>query len=549
MKLVVLCALGLAACRGPSPRPPGAPPPPHVSRGELDATLLLAEPAARAARLGASPLVVVAAGAVVEGERSGAFVEVAADTCLLAYARGAATVEDVDVAAISDDGNALAADERPDAHPTLILCPPHPARVFVALHVVSGEGLVAVGAQAVAREKAVEVARALGARQSLTGAAARSAEAWPGLDDRVRVRRVAMGGKWEEIRKVALPLDARVPAVTSLPIEPDSCLDVLVVPDEDVAGLDVEALDGEGRMLARAREEGPVRTLTLCSTLAVSGTLVVRPHVGAGLAAVVLGRSRQGAAKELSLPFEVVWTAATLALDAARAARAIRLGKAGYAAPSASATGSAIVGRRTLVSLDVPPTCARIDVIGGAPLALVRARAWDDHAGLAGDGEGRQGATLFECGKKRVTVEVEANGRGGPFAVDVRREPWASPAFAPAPLAASRMLGRFTDTLPWVAPGVVASARSWTVDPAHRVEWDETIPAGRCALVAAGVEGAGAGIELRVFAPPGANEVDRAHGETSALVTACAEDLPRTVRIELGAVAGKLDVVVGTRLK
>lgn len=542
--------LAIAACGGPVPRPPGAaPPPPRVSRGELDPTRLLAEPAARAVKLGASSLSVVVAGVVVEGERSGAFVEVAADTCLLAYARAAATVQDVDVAAISDDGNTLAADERPDAHPTLILCPPHPPRVFVALHVVSGEGLVALGAQAVSREKAAAVARAFGARGWLTGAAARSAEAWPGLDDRVRVHRAALGGSWEEIRKVAVPLDAQVPAVVPLQIEPDSCLDVLVVPDEDVANLDVEARDGEGRVLARASEEGRARTVTLCSPLPVSGTLAVRPHAGAGLAAVVFGRARSGVAKELTGPFEVVWTAANVGLEAARAARAARLGKAGYAAASASITASATVGHRALVSLDVPATCARLDVVGGAPLALVRARAWDERAALVGQGEGSQGATLFACGKKRVTVQVEATGRGGPFAVEVRREPWASPVFATAPLAASRMLGRFNDAPPWVAPGVAASVRAWTVDPAHRAEWDETVPPGRCALVAAGSEGQGAGIELRVFASPGGDELDRSHGETSALVTACAGDAPRTVRVELAAVAGKLAVVVGTRFK
>lgn len=541
----------MSSCGGPVARPIGAPPPPpRVVAGALDANALLDEPSGRAVKHGASALSVVASGAVVEGERSGAFVELAPDSCLLAYARGSATVEDVDVVVISDEGAALAVDERPDPRPTLILCPPHPPRVFVTLHVVAGEGLVALGAHAVPRERAAEVAQSLGARGPLTDANARRAEAWPGLDERVRAHRAAIGGKWEEVRKVAVPLDARAPTVAPLPIEQDHCLDVLVVPDDDViAPLDVEARDGDGRVLARAKEGGRERTLTLCAPFAVTGTLVIRPRIGAGVAAVILGRARADVAKELATGVEALWAASTAPLEQARASRATALGKAGYAAPTASVTGNASVGRRAMVPLDLPGPCARLDVVGGAPVALVEARAWDDAGALAGSGDGAQGAALFVCGKKRVNVEVEAKGRPGPFAIDARKEPWDSPAFASAPLAASRMLGRYVDAPPFVMRGSAGAARAVTVDAARRAIWDETIPAGQCALFSVGVEGEGAGVDLRIVDPPTNDELDRSHGDASALATACAQGTPRRVRVELSAAAGKLTAIAGTRFR
>jgi hypothetical protein len=510
----------------------------------------LTDIAARAKKHGASPLSVVAAGPAIEGERTGAFVEIADGTCLLAYARASGSIEDIDVSALSDEGNALAVDERPDPRPTIILCPPHPPRVFLAVHVVSGEGLVALGAHAVPRERAAEVARTLGAKGVIQGAEVRRPEVWPGLDDRVRAHRSALGGRWEDARKVAVAVDARAPSVVGLSVDADQCLDVFIVPDEDVALLDVEARDGEGRVVARARENGRDRMLVLCSQIALSGSLSIRPHVGSGVAAVVVGRARSDIVKELTAPAEVAWTSAASTSEQARAQRATSLSKAGYGASLSSASGNAAMGKRTTVALDVTTPCSRIDISGGAPLALLDARAWDDSANLVGRTEGVTGAVLFACGKKKVQLEVEARGRPGPFAVEVRKETWEHPSFAAAPLAASRMLARFVDGPPWVAPGTAWGTRLDVVDAARRVFWEENVPADRCALVATGAEGEGTGIELRAIEVGSDDEIDRSHGESSAKVSACASSAgPRRVRVELMVTSGKLTLVTGVRIR
>ncbi|MDP9149187.1 MAG: hypothetical protein M3O36_04495, partial [Myxococcota bacterium] len=178
-------ALLLAACASSSFHSASAPPgslnplpAPHVTPGELDAGPLLREVSMRAARLGAGAPSLVSSAEAVPNDWVGGFVDVPSDACLLGYARGSSSIEDVDVAIYSDEGTQLAVDEGRDVHPTVLLCTPHPARVYVAAHVVEGEGLVGVGAQLVPKQRALIVARALGARGGLAEAP-RPADGWP----------------------------------------------------------------------------------------------------------------------------------------------------------------------------------------------------------------------------------------------------------------------------------------------------------------------------------------------------------------------------------
>ncbi len=552
----VALSLALVAC-GPARPTTTTPTPrrsldaPRVTPGGLDAKTLLADLPARASRLGAGPLSVVAAGEAYEGERMGAFVDVPADACLLSYARGSSSVDDLDVAVFSDEGTPLAVDEAPDAHPTVLLCPPHPDRVYVAAHTASGEGLVAVAAQLVPRDKAAVVGRALGARGSV-GEGPRPADAWPGLDDTVRAHRATLGGVWEDFRKVALSVDSRAPTYVAMPLEADKCIDIVVVPGDEVSLLDVEALDGEGRVLARAREGGRMRALTLCSPVAMSGTLAIRPHVGRGLAAVVLAHGRGEIARDLSTRPEIAWAAPARGIDATRSDRNAELSKRGYDAPMLTLNGTLPLGRRVSVPIDtkvIPAgACARIDVVAGAPLALVDASLWDDAGALVASDEGASSVTLFACARGALRLDLETRGRPGPFSVLVRTERWRDASFAGRGLAAARMLARAADGASMLHEGAPLSAKAAQLDAAHAVSWTETVPAGKCLRVAVGTQGDGTGIELRLFDAATSEEIDRSHGARAASARACAAANARQVKIELTATSGKLDAEIGSRL-
>jgi hypothetical protein len=551
----VAAAMALAlVCAGCGPRQASGPKggallAPRVQPGVPDARPLLGDLPNRAQKLGAGPVAIVAQGQVVEGERLGAFVEAPAAACLLVYARGSTSVEDLDVAAFSDEGNPVSVDEGPDPKPILLVCPPHPDRMYVAVHAASGEGLVVLAAQLVPKERAAEVERALGAHGAL-GGTPRRPEAWTGLDDLARARRAQLGGTWEDLRRVALPVDARLPSFIGFPLEADQCTDAMVVPDDDVALVDLEVVDAEGHVLARTREgvTGP-RGLTLCSTQSLAATLQIRPHVGRGLAAVVLGKSKGEISKE-SAAADTVWLGTPLGLEKRRKDRAAALERSGYGPALRTQQGQLTIGRRTSIGLDGGPGCQRIEVLAGAPAAWLSSRITDERGVILAEAEGPDDATLYACGPSKLRLDVEAKGRGGPYAADVRKEPWAEAAFAAHPQAAARMLTRLAGgtSVPGLG-GTPGKITQIALAGGQATTIDELIPEGRCVRFAVGTEGEGTGIEARVFDAATQDELDRGHAARTALLRACAAaGTPRQVRLEVRVTSGKLQVLAASRL-
>lgn len=545
-----LSAIVLAGCASRTNTPPMKPPSfsreaPRVVVGALEARPLLGDLPAKAMRLGAGPLAIVSSATIAEGERIGAFVEVPKDDCLLAYARSSASLEDIDLAAFTDEGSPVAVDEGPDPRPTILICPPHPDRVYVAVHAAAGEGLCVIAAQLVPRHRAEAVGRVAEAR----GASPKSPETWPGLEQHVRSHRARVGGSWEEQRRVAVAVDPRAASSVAFSIDEGGCTDAIVVPDDDVAVLDVDVFDADGRIVARAKESAAVRSVTVCSQLAMNGSLQVRPHVGRGLVAVVLSQAKGDSARELLSRPEIAWIVAGQPLDAARAARERALGGAGYAAPNTTHTGQLQLGRRLTLPLELAGApCSRVDVVAGAPLALVEAAVWDDGGNLLASGDGADGAVLFACGKGKVRIDLGTRGRPGPFAVLARPERWTAPVFATYPLAASRMLTRSSGPTASLHDGVAGTVRHVVLESSKRFVHDANVASGKCLQFVAGVEGEGTGLDVRLFDAATGEELDRSHGQVSASVRTCAVTEPRAVRVEARASAGKIDAIVGERV-
>jgi len=546
-----LAALAADACGGPPAvaRPTGTPPPaPVVVHGDLDASALLGDLPKRASAAGAGAVSLVASGILGDGERLGAFVEIPSDSCLLAYARGSTSMEDIDVVLFAEEGNPIAVDEAPDAHPTVILCPPHPARVYLAVHAAGGEGLVAVGAQLVPPDRSVEVGRTAGARGA-RGEVPRPADAWPGLEERIRQHRAALGGTWEDIRRSALTVDVRASSTVPVAVDANQCVDVLVVPEDGVLSMELDVVDADGREVAHAHDGGKDRSVVLCSTFAMTGALRIRPHVGAGLAAVVIGRTSASSAPDLATRVELLWYATARTVEQTRATLDAAFAKRGYPASTVFGAGSVTAGRRLTIPGEVPAgdACTRIDLLAGAPLALFAARARDEKGTFLGAGEGASVVTLYACGVSKAEIDLDAYGRGGPFVALSRSERWKSPIFAKKPTASSRMLGRSLAEPGAPLDGTLGDVRAVTLDATHLEKWEVSVASHTCAELAVGAEGEGTGLSLSMVDVTSGEELDRSHGATSAFARACAGDGARRVRVELTATSGKLDAVVGDR--
>jgi hypothetical protein len=481
-----------------------------VTPGELDATLLLHEPEERLRALAGSSPQVIMAGPLVEGERRGAFVEFAPDMCLVVYGRASGSVEDVDVIIFSDEGVPLAIDESPDPRPAVILCPPHPARVFVSVHLPGGEGIVAVGAQVVRKADADKATAALGVRSATVGP--RTADAWPGLREAIARHRGQVPGPWQELRKTAVALDARAPTAVSMTVEAGECSDALILGGEELGTFDAEFVDADGRFVARAHDSAGARALVVCGDRAIKGTLSLRPHFGRGVAAVVLSRVPAERA-HLITESDAIWGDRGASLATAMAAAEQRLRKPGYERIVAK-TSALLVGRRSTQVLPSRAPCVRIDAITGAPLSMITTWLWNEEGSLVGSQRGALSTTGFVCGRKSVRVDVESFGGSGPYGVLVHRV--NVPLGKTPPLAASRMFTAAPNLAQQKGTIIVTKSLAPDVLASEPIQFE----GHQCAEVGVGVEGQGAGVFLRLVGPNG-DELDRSEGDYFAGVRGC----------------------------
>ena len=550
LPLVLIAALTACSAAPPLPPAPAAGPPPvtslHVLSDHLDAHPWLAPQAAVASAAGAGPLQILGADVASEGDRLGAFIAIPENECLLAYTRASPTIVDVDLFAYDDDGSAFASDESPEVEAAVLVCPPHPRRLYVVARVMAGAGLLAVGVQSVPRAAEGAVARAVGTR-GRPGEDSGRLDAWPGLEGRIRAHRLAIGARWDDVRRVVVPMSPRAATRISATIEANRCLDVLATPSEEVASFDLLAEDSTARIIARGREQGRDRSLVLCSATAVSITLSVRPRASQGLAAITIGRSSTFAAPEIAASARFVRVTQPAELDVARAALATTLASKGYAAPKSVASGTARVGSRTSIPLDLPAGCARVDVISGRPLADVAATLWDNGGSMIADTRGGAGATIFACGKGGpARLDLEALESPGPFAVELRGDRTAPALLVAHPVAAARLLERMGAGGDPADASSAASATLVALDPAQLKTFPITVPASSCVEVIAALDGGGTGVDLRVTTPGADGTITRSPDVAGDRLCAGATPIQGAYELRLGA--GKADALVITRV-
>lgn len=254
--LVVASLASACAPRATAPRPPVLGPPQLVAASAPTMPKLV-EAVAGAERAGAGKAARVAEGILFEGERMGAYVDVPEDECMLVLARGSSTVTDLDLVVWSDEGEWLAGDERRDADPSVILCPPHPTRVHPMGLVAAGRGAVSLTAQRVPR------------------AAEGSVRAWLST-----LRPPSERGD-DRARRVLVHANPDVPVLVPLDLEADGCAEVRATGSGATADPDLTLLDEAGAVRRRASNEGgDAAVLRLCVGEPFHGQIAVRARLG-----------------------------------------------------------------------------------------------------------------------------------------------------------------------------------------------------------------------------------------------------------------------------
>lgn len=552
--LAVLVAALLSACGGstaPGPARSAHDTTPFARiREKPDGHKWLGADSRRARRAGAGRSTVVAVGAGAAGDRVEGMLGVPATDCVLLLARASGSVEDVDLFAYGEDGRTLGTDEAPDDKPTLLVCPPHPRHVYLVARIASGHGLVAIGAQLVSRKDAGRVGKALSAR-GRPGEAAGRAGNWPGLKEKLAEHRRRIGATWSDVRRVAVPVEPRVATRVSAMVDAGRCLDVLVLPSDEVSHVEVDVLDQQARIVGRARASGRDRSLVVCSPTAQPVTLEVRPHAGRGLVAVVLSRSGPAAADELSVPALRFDLAPTGDLAEARRDHDARLDDAGYGRGKLLHKGQLAVGRRASVALDLPRGCSRLDVVVGRPARGVHALLWSAKGSLIASDSGGRGAVLFACSRGgKARLDLEATTRPGSYAVELRREGGTPRVLLDHPLAASRLLARMTEHGVIQRASQLGAAKLIQLSPTRQQRADVLVPVGRCVDVTLALGPGVTSAELRLVDVTDGKELalKRGVGATSGRVCALSRSGTLHARAELRATVGHGAGLLATRM-
>jgi hypothetical protein len=465
---------------------------------------------------------VVALEAGVAGDRIAALVDLPEASCAVFIARGTATVEDLDLLAYGEDGAVLGMDEGPDKTPALLLCPPHPTRVYVAARIAAGHGLVAVGVERLEPKDAERAADVYHARHRQAESDSRLA-AWPGLAERVAEHRARLGGKWQDVRRVALPLDARIPTRISATVEENRCLHALVLASDELSHVELSALDQNGQVLGRAATLGRDRSIVVCSPLSSPVTFEFRPQGGRGVAVLVLSQSEPNSESEIDDALRIeLYPSGTL--DDTRQKNAARLDGLGYPKAKILKTGTLQPGRLDSATFALPKGCSRVDILAGAPMRAMSARLWSADSLIAAS-DGRAAPVLFACSAGGLArLDTESLARPGPYSVELRVEPEAPAILQAYPLAAGRLLEHM------VAHGLIRSGTQagkishHTLSPEHLESEDILVPIGRCVDLTLAVGAGATGAEIRLVNLDSGEELALARGTTSTSARACALD-------------------------
>ncbi|EYF08584.1 Hypothetical protein CAP_4114 [Chondromyces apiculatus DSM 436] len=575
--LALLALLGALGCGAPA-APPAAGGKPGVTGATalrvladtMEGRALLDNDSRLAGSAGAGPLQLLGVDVAVEGDRVGGFIEVPQAECVLVIARASPTVGDLDLAAYDDDGSTFSTDEAPDPKATILVCPPHPRRLYVVARVTAGSGVVAVGVQSVEARAAEAVAQAVGAR-GRPGEGSGIASSWPGLEGKLRAHRAGIGGRWDDVRWLALPVGSIAPARVSFVVDAGRCLDVLVVPSDEVGTLEVVAEDAGGRIVARARELGQDRGFVLCAGERAEVSLALRARGAGGLCAVMAGRSEVGTEGEIEGTFPIARVTETRALTVVRGVHDRAMEGRGFGAPRAS-TGTAKLGSRSSVAVELPAGCARIDVLAGKPLGEFLAELWNEQGELLVAERAGAAATLYGCGAGgQGRIDVESLARPGPFGVVVRKDPAAPQVLVKHPTAAARLMSRLIAGEGGSAgggagegvrgaAGSAAGAQVVTLEEARLATVPLTVPVRSCSEVIVALDRQGAGLDLRLVEGGGTGDAKGGTGEGREAREArvargryvvsdrrCAGNAPMQGAVELRLGAGKGEALVLVR--
>ena len=489
----------------------------------------------------------------IAGDRVSALLELPNELCGLVIARAGSSIQDLDLVAYGDDGSLIGSDERPDKTPALLICPPHPKRIWLSARIAAGSGLVALGAQRLA----VSDAPGAAARFKVSDPSAEDALSPQAvIDEHLQAHRRQIGGDWQTERRASLPLDSKVPSRFSAAVEAGGCLEAMVLPSAETAQLELTAYDVQGAVLGRAAQGGRDRFLVLCSPAETNVAFEVRPQSGRGSGLLLLSRSRRGTEHAIEAESVRIDTYATREAEAELREVEGRNAALGVSSPGRRLNGGVTleVGRRQSIPLRLTSGCSRFEIVAGAPLRGIEAWIYSNSGALLSHDRDGKRATLFVCSRGgNARLDLEASQRPGPALTLQYHDADVPAPLLDSELAAARLLSDVVRRGVLRRPSEIGQVTEVSLSPSQLHTLDLTVPFGRCVDVAMALDGDGAGAEIRLVSVKTGAELARGRGTHGANAHVCAgsqsslEESAKT-RAELRIEIGSSKALVATRL-
>jgi hypothetical protein len=302
--------------------------------------------------------------------------------------------------------------------------------------------------------------------------------------------------------------------------------------------LDIDLLDDKGFTLGRAPMGERERWLIACSREQRSVTLQVRPHEGYGSVTLLISRGALEMGRRVHQAIE---------LSDSRSLRTLTelehkaLDGLGYTREKLLGNFSIERGFQRRFAANGGRGCSRFDVFAGAPSVGVHARLYTAAGELVSAAGGTQHFPLLACLPGKLTMVLEAQGRGGPVQVEQRQEVSESPQAANLPRAAARMFQRAWSLGLAKSFGQFSNLESMLLANERTWERDIKLESGQCSRYFIALDGDATGIDLRVIDSKtdeivaGEQHMDTAHAE----VCAPSDDKAHTYRLSATVQSGK----------
>lgn len=371
-------------------------------------------------------------GFLSTGGRSTFRFELAAKTCTTLVAIAAQGVHDMDAAVYGPEGDLVAADSQPDAHPTIQLCAGEQTRtLYYALHVYDGAGSFLVVPFMSNADAFERIANAIGVRPAVARLDPEDATTKERLAD-FREGLVRRGFSALD-RPLDVPLADGQRMRIALPVEAGQCYTAGSFALEGLAEVNLRIVDDEGSEVARDETVGADSSVQFCADRPGQYAAELLSKDGLGVATLLLFRAPAavvGGPTGLWLGERPVARASLVPLEQAVAELGARAARDGYRTARTLRVGRLMPGEAIAEAATLPANkCARVVAAGGQGVRLFALRALDAQGRTISSAQGDARSTyLHLCSAENMPVRLQLHALAGSgrFALTWHEAPLAS---------------------------------------------------------------------------------------------------------------------------